>query len=171
MECNKEQKEHYIYQEFKPYLDSCNVFEKNYIEQRLINQIIWYDNSAIKKQEKYKCLTITSIILTSIIPILSLFTGFKCGIIATILITVFSTSSSIILSVVNLCEYHKLWVEYRSTCEILKSILHRYFMKANEFHSSNNEENLNLLISLCEEYMTKEFQTWTQLPHEYKKEQ
>lgn len=163
--------EHYIYQEFKPYLDSCESFEKTYIKQRLINQIIWYDNSAIKKQEKYKHLTIISIILTSIIPVLSLFTGYKYGIIATVLITLFSATSSVILSIVNFCEYHKLWVEYRSTCEILKSILHRYFMKSNEFNSSDKKANLDLLISSCEEYMTKEFQTWTQLSHEYKKEQ
>lgn len=166
---NKE--EHYIYQEFKPYLDSCKTFEKTYIEQRLINQIIWYDNNAIKKQEKYKYLTIVSIILTSIIPILSIFTGYKYGIIATVLISICSTSTSIILSVVNLCEYHKLWVEYRSSCEVLKSILHRYFMKSNEFSSSSDKANLDLLISSCEEYMIKEFQTWTQLSHEYKKEQ
>lgn len=163
--------EHYIYQEFKPYLDSCNPFEKTYIEQRLIKQIIWYDNSAIKKQNKYKHLTITSIILTSIIPVLSLFTGIKYGIVATVLITIFSAASSVILSIINLCEYHKLWVEYRSTCEILKSILHRYFMKSNEFGSPDEKINLDLLISSCEEYMTKEFQTWTQLSHEYKKEQ
>lgn len=162
--------EHYIYQEFKPYLDSCKPFEKTYIEQRLINQIIWYDNSAIKKQNKYKRLTIVSIILTSIIPILSIFTGYKCGVIATVLITVCSTSSATILSVINLCEYHKLWIEYRSTCEILKSILHRYFMRADEFSFSDDKANLDLLISSCEEYMTKEFQTWTQLSHKYNKE-
>lgn len=164
-------KEHYIYQEFEPYLSTCNSFEKTYIEQRLINQIIWYDTSAIKKQNMYKHLTIASIILTSIIPVLSLFTGLKYGIIATILITMFSAGSSVILSIINLCEYHKLWVEYRSTCEILKSILHRYFMRANEFSLQDQSSNLGLLISSCEEYMTKEYQTWTQLPHEHKKEQ
>lgn len=171
MEKNKELKKHYIYQEFEPYLKSCSPSEIIYIEQRLINQIIWYDNNATKKQDKYKHLTILSIILTSIIPILSIFTGYRYGIIATILITVCSTSSATILSVINLCEYHKLWIEYRSTCEILKSILHRYFMKVNEFSSSDDKSNLNLLISSCEEYMTKEFKTWTQLSHEYKKEQ
>lgn len=163
--------EHYIYKEFKQYLDSCNSLEKNYIEQRLLGQIIWYDNSAINKQKKYKICTIVSIILTSIIPVLSLFTSYKYGIIAVVMITIFSTSSSVILSIINLCEYHKLWVQYRSTCEILKSILHRYFLKSKEFSSLNEVERLDLLISSCEEYMTKEFQTWTKLSHEYKKEQ
>lgn len=164
-------KNNYIYQEFETYLNSCKPFEKTYIEQRLIAQIIWYDKNSIKKQKYYKRLTIVSIVLTSFIPIFSLFTRYKYGIIANIVITACSASSAAILSIINLCEYHKLWVEYRSTCEILKSILHRYFMRSNEFNSSDDNENLNLLISLCEEYMTKEFQTWTQLSHEYKKEQ
>lgn len=171
MKDNKEQKEHYIYKEFEPYLKFCFIPEKTYIEERLINQIIWYDDKAIEKQNKYKKLTIISIVLTATIPLLTLFTRYEYGIIATILITISSATSSTILSIINLCEYHKLWIEYRSTCEILKSILHRYFMKSNEFESLDKKESLNLLISSCEEYMTKEFQTWTQLSHEYKKEQ
>lgn len=163
--------EHYIYKEFKPYLDSCDEFEKIYIEQRLLNQIIWYDESAIKKQNMYKKLTVITIIFTAVIPVLSLFTNFKYGFWATILITILSTSSSAILSIINLCEYHNLWVEYRASCEMLKSILHKYFMESKEYNSSDKKEILNLLISSCEEYMTKEFQTWTELSHEYKKEQ
>lgn len=31
--------------------------------------------------------------------------------------------------------------------------------------------DLNLLVSTCEEYMTKEFQTWTELSHDTSKEQ
>lgn len=41
--------DNYIYQEFKPYLKSCKFKEKLYIEQRIVDQIIWYDNNAIKK--------------------------------------------------------------------------------------------------------------------------
>lgn len=164
-------KDHYIYKEFEQYIEACKPNERAYIEQRLIKQIVWYDDNAIKKQNNYKRLTIVSIILTSVIPILSLFTGYKYGMIATVLIATFSAFSSILLSIINFCEYHKLWIEYRSTCEILKSILHRYFMKSNEFSSLNENAALDLLVSSCEEYMTKEFQTWTQLSHEYKKEQ
>lgn len=164
-------KENYIYQEFKGYLDSCDEFERTYIEQRLIHQIIWYDNNAIAKQRRYIRWTILTIIFTAVIPVLSLLTNFRYGIIATILIAVLSTSSAAILAVINLCEYHNLWIEYRSSCEVLKSMLHRYFMKTSEFCSPDKKVNLSLLISLCEEYMTKEFQTWTELSHQYKKEQ
>lgn len=164
--------EHYIFKEYEQYLQNHPVEYSSYITNRLIVQIIWYDKSAINKQNKYKKLTIISIILTGIIPVLSLFTGFNYGFLASVLITITSSVSTTILSITNLCEYQKLWIEYRSTCEILKSILHRYFTNTGEFISKNIEDNFKLLVSSCEEYMTKEFQTWTELSHDYhKKEQ
>lgn len=165
-----ESKEHYIIAEYKNYTTSLTGNEKTYIENRLINQIIWYDDSAIIKQNKYKHWTAASIVLTAIIPVISLYTSIF-GIIASTLIAVLSGASSAILSIINLCEYQKLWIEYRSNCEILKSILHRYFLKVGEFASDNPEENLRLLISTSEEYMLKEFQTWTELSQPNKKEQ
>ena len=47
-------KEHYIRKIFEPFLKSSASYEKDYIEKRLIEQIIWYDKSAIKKQKRYK---------------------------------------------------------------------------------------------------------------------
>ena len=163
--------DHYIYKEFEPYLTNDLSIDSKYIKNRLIRQIIWYDKSSISKRNKYKNYTIFSIILTGIIPILSLFTGFEYGLIATILITASSGASATILSIVTLCEYQKLWIEYRSTCEILKSMLHRYFTNTGEFSCNDQEVNFNLLTASCEEYMTKEFQTWTALSHSCEKEQ
>ena len=164
-------KEHYIRKIFEPFLKKSASYEKDYIEKRLIEQIIWYDESAIKKQKRYKQLSIISIVLSGIIPIVSIFSKYKYGTIAIIIISTLSALSSILLSIINLCEYHKLWVEYRSACEILKSTLYKYFTKTDEFQSLNDYARLNLLISLCEEYMTKEFKIWSQLPHIHKKEQ
>lgn len=161
----------YLYQEFRPYLECCDDDERNYIEQRLIGQIIWYDKKAVVKQKKYKTFTLIAIILTALIPVLTIFAETGNSSLVTFLIAVFASGSTVFLSVLNLCEYQKLWIQYRSTCEILKSILHRYFMGAREFSSDNKKENLNLLISSCEEYMIKEYETWTQLAHECKKGQ
>ena len=54
--------EHYIYKEYEQYLQKYPVEYSKYITNRLIGQIIWYDKSAINKQNKYKKLTIISII-------------------------------------------------------------------------------------------------------------
>lgn len=87
------------------------------------------------------------------------------------MISIASAGSAVLLSILYLCEYRNLWIEYRSSCEILKSILHRYFTQTNEFKTTDNNKRFKLLVSTCEEYMTKEFQTWTELSHDTSKEQ
>lgn len=167
-------KDNYIFKEYQDYLKKCSSTEQNYIYNRLINQIIWYDKQAIKKQAMFKRLTIISTISTAIIPILSLIEQYDIkiiSIITKILISIASTGSAVLLSILYLCEYRNLWIEYRSSCEILKSILHRYFTQTNEFKTTDNNKRFKLLVSICEEYMTKEFQTWTELSHDTSKEQ
>ena len=161
----------YINDEYTQYTNNLNANIKNYIEERLIKQIKWYDSSARLKQAKYKRLVISSIIATSIIPILSLFTTYTIGVAFAIIIAILSSTSSVLLSISNLCEFQKLWIQYRSNCEILKSILHRYFTGANEFLGKNDKEKFDLLVSSCEEYMTKEYETWTKLSHASKEVQ
>lgn len=127
----------YINDEYTKYTNNLDENIKNYIEERLIKQIKWYDSSARLKQTKYKRLVISSIIATSIIPILSLFTTYTIGVAFATIIAILSSTSSVLLSIANLCEFQKLWIQYRSNCEILKSILHRYFTGANEFLGKN----------------------------------
>ena len=161
----------YIQEEFKEYVEKLDSNKKVYIQNRLLGQIMWYDKQAICKQKKYKILSIISIILTAIIPAISLYTGFEYGIIASTGIAIFSAISTAIMSILNLCEYQKLWIEYRSNCEILKSVLYRFFTRSKEFYGLNEEKAFDLLIQTTEEYLLKEFQTWTELSHSLNKEQ
>ena len=75
-------KDNYIFKEYQDYLKKCSSTEQNYIYNRLINQIIWYDKQAIKKQAMFKRLTIISTISTAIIPILSLIEQYDIKIIS-----------------------------------------------------------------------------------------
>lgn len=43
-------KDNYIFKEYQDYLKKCSSTEQNYIYNRLINQIIWYDKQAIKSR-------------------------------------------------------------------------------------------------------------------------
>ncbi|HAU86542.1 MAG TPA: hypothetical protein DCW90_13930 [Lachnospiraceae bacterium] len=162
--------EHRIYKEFEKYIPYLNTEETNYIENRLIEQIIWYDNESQKKQKNYKYWTIASIVMTALIPTLSLFTNYKYGIIASVTISILSASSSAILSIINLCDYQKLWIEYRSNCETLNSILHRYLAHVGEFDSIDKPRNFKQLVLTCEQLLTCEFKTWTNLVNKTTKE-
>lgn len=144
---------------FQPYLEQISDnFEKCYIENRVLNQISWYSSKASKNQTFFKRWMMVSIILSSSIPVFTMLSDYFF---AKILITVISSSITVISSIISLYHFQDLWVKYRSTCEILKSILHRYFTHTGEFEKIPHDFAFNILVMSCEEYMTKEFQTWT----------
>ncbi len=151
----------YITKQFKPYLDEMEDSPlKTYIEERVIDQIIWYEKKSAEKQTRFKQLTIATIILNAIIPIIVLLSNY--GVLVNILVTGLSSSAGAINAIAALYGYKDLWIQYRSNCELLKSTLHRFFLKAGEFqHIADDQAALmDALVVSCEEYLTKEFQTW-----------
>ena len=151
----------YIIKQFEPYLDEMeNSPLKTYIEKRVLDQIIWYDQKSVEKQTRFKKLTIVNIILNAIIPIVVLFSDY--GILVKALVPGFSSSAGAINAIVALCEFKDLWIQYRSNCELLKSTLHRFFLKSGEFRHIADDQSalMDALVASCEEYFTKEFQSW-----------
>lgn len=154
----KSKQEYSVKDEFKPYITFVsNAYHKAYIEERVLGQINWYDKRSVKHQNTYKRMSFISIILTSFIPILTLLSD--SGLYIKVAITTLSTSATAIASILTLNNSKELWVQYRANCEILKSVLHRYFTQCDEFKISS-EDAFNMLVSSCEQYMTKEFLTW-----------
>lgn len=52
------EKNDYIVKQFKPYLDGLEDSPlKTYIEERVIDQIVWYDQKSSEKQTRFKQLT------------------------------------------------------------------------------------------------------------------
>lgn len=151
----------YIRKQFKLYLDEMeNSPLKTYIEERIIDQIVWYDQKSSEKQTRFKQLTVANIILNAIIPIVVLLSDY--GVFVKLLVTGLSSSAGAINAIVALCGYKDLWIQYRSNCELLKSTLHRFFLKSGEFRHIADDESalMDALVVSCEEYFTKEFQTW-----------
>lgn len=146
---------------FNPYLDSISDSAlKIYIKNRVLDQIKWYGDKSECYSAKYKKWTVASITLSALIPILTLLSDMPFSIAIKILITTLSSCTTIISSYLALQKFQELWVRYRSNCEILKSIMHRFFTKSGEFQNLLEEDAKELLVRSCEEYMTKEFQTW-----------
>lgn len=150
-------------QRFKTYIENCKQLScqaKLYIENRVLDQIDWYNGKSAQNQVRFKRLMLLSIILSAFIPILTLLSDIPCSILIKLLITSISSAVTAISAIISLYHFQELWVQYRSNCEILQSILHRYLTKTGEFRNSTEDDALNLLVMSCEEYMTKEFQTW-----------
>lgn len=150
-----------VKKEFDPYLGQIKDNDlKNYIIERVIGQIDWYDRKSSINQNNYKKFMVTSIILSAFIPIFTLLSDASYGIIIKILITTLSSAITAISAIIALYNYRELWIQYRSNCEILKSVLHRFFTKCGEFNNVDESKSYEMLVMSCEEYLTKEFQTW-----------
>lgn len=146
---------------FMYYLNSMkNNDVKAYIEKRVISQIKWYDKKSSKNQFWYKVFMIISIIMSACIPVLALMLDLSHGIIIKIIITVLSSSTTCISAIIALYNYRELWIQYRTNCEILKSVLFRFFTRSGEFKDLEDTEIYDMLITSCENYIVKEFEAW-----------
>lgn len=150
-----------IKDDFMYYLDSMeNGNLKAYIEKRVIGQIKWYDKKSSKNQFWYKICMIISIIMSACIPVLTLMLDLPHGIIIKIIISTLSSSITGISAIIALYNYRELWVQYRTNCEILKSTLFRFFTRSGEFKELEDTKVYDVLITSCENYIVKEFETW-----------
>lgn len=130
----------------------------SYIKNRILVQIDWYDKKSIQAQKKYKILSVSSVIITALIPIATLLLNLNSiNLLIQILIALLSSAATVISGILALCKYKELWVQYRSNCELLKSVLHRFYTKSGEFSNKSDETSFELLVCCCEQYLTKEF--------------
>lgn len=129
---------------------------EQYMSKRVDDQIEWYDNKSAYCQKMYKILQITEIILAALIPLLSAYSE-NCAI--AIVVGLFGSAIAITESISKLNKYHENWIEYRTTCELL-----RYQKYLYETHSSpyNQEEETieNLFVRNIENIISSENNKW-----------
>lgn len=145
-------REEYRYPEF----DNANI--NCYIENRLSSQIKWYGAKSVEMQKKYKLFSILTIVLNGLIPVIILLADF--GMFVKLLIAIISSTTSVLTSIQILNNYKDLWVQYRTNCELLKSLLHRFYTVSGEFAGGNPDDRFSLLVELSEKHLTSEFSQW-----------
>jgi uncharacterized protein (DUF486 family) len=148
--------------EFAPYMNAMqdgNI--KSYICGRVLRQIKWFDKRSLMNQWFYKSAMIISIIISGCIPVITLMLDVPGGIGFKLVIAGLSSCITVISAVCAFCKFSELWIQYRMQCEMLKSILHRFF--AEHGPHGNDPSPFIPLISKCEEYMKKEAVSWAAL--------
>lgn len=127
-----------------------------YIEKRVNDQIGWYDKKSVYCQKMYKRMQITEIILAALIPLLS---AYSKNCVIAIVVGLFGSVIAVIESITKLNKYHENWIEYRTTCELL-----RYQKYLYETHSSpynQDEETIeNLFVRNIENIISSENNKW-----------
>ena len=126
-----------------------------YIEQRVDDQIDYYDTQSKKGQSRYKLLARTQIISGSLIPILS---GFSDSInYSEWLTALLGLAVTVATAFLALNKYQEHWINYRTTCETLKHLKHLFLTGTYPYHK---DKNFNEFVKDIESVISKENSDW-----------
>lgn len=135
-----------------------NITEESYIQERLEDQINWYDKKSMKAQRLFKKLKFIVIILSAAIP---LFVSFitKYEIWATI-VSIIGVVITAIEGWLGLTKYHENWIEYRGICETLRHEKYMYMTRTGVY---DTEDAFKILVERVESIISNENVNWANL--------
>ena len=125
-----------------------------YLEERYNNQVKWYDEKSKLNQKIYKFLQLIIIIFAGITPILVLQREYYINIIAAVLAIIVAIS----VGSQKAFNYQENWINYRTTCEVLKKEYFFYTNKVQGYENAANPEGL--FIERVESIISKENVYW-----------
>lgn len=129
---------------------------ESYIQNRLDDQIMWYDQKAQQAQNTYKRMQFFELIVAAAIPLLANYTV-SCPAIAFI-VGLLGAIVTVIEGTERLGRYHENWIEYRSACETLKHEKNLYLMGA--FPYGTDETAEQLFVHNIENLLSSEGNKW-----------
>lgn len=134
---------------------------KRYIQHRVLTQMQFYSDKSQECKSLYFKWTNTSIFISFLIPVVSVFSD--GSIIMKAMIAVLGAAIAGITSYLSIHNYKNLWESYRSIREQTYSLLLFYFTSSGVFAGKQSEEQDQLLIELCEKVFKSESQTWKEI--------
>jgi hypothetical protein len=130
---------------------------EDYIEQRLNDQIGWYDRKSGTNQRWFKRLRFAEIVAAATIPFLSGFADKSFQI--KITIGVLGVVVAVIASVLGLLQLQVRWIEYRATAESLRK---EKFLFLTQTEPYDKADAFHLLVQRVEGLLSKESIEWVQ---------
>lgn len=129
------------------------------MDQRLEDQIRWYDSKSVAAQNNYKRLRMTEMIFSASIPVLVTFWSSKQGV--PIAVAILGACVAVFAGIHGLFNFQENWIEYRSTAEILKH--EKYMFLTNSGIYQDNSNAFNQLVERTESIISRENINWAQL--------
>lgn len=131
--------------------------EEEYLQSRVDDQILWYDQKSLSSQRKYKTLKSFEILAASFIPVIA---GFGKGYMPVeMVIAILGALVAIAAAMISSNQYNENWIKYRTTCESLK---HEKFLFLTQTHPYNIENTFCLFVSRVEDLISRENTIWLQ---------
>lgn len=129
---------------------------KAYLQDRLDDQIKWYEVKSQHNQRWYKYLRIVEITAAASIPFLAAYMAEISSIRA--IVGILGILVTVVAGVVTLYRFQELWIEYRTTAEGLKHEKHLFLTKTTPY---DTDEPLPLLVERIEGLISKQHTVWT----------
>ena len=130
-----------------------------YVQQRLDNQIRWYDRKSTTNKSRLMLSRTTEIIAAALIPFL---TGYVSVDVPAVLFSVgaLGVLIAILASITALCQFQENWIEYRTTAESLKK--EKYLFLTNVEPYDSEDDAFATLVQRVETLVSKENTNWAQ---------
>jgi uncharacterized membrane protein (Fun14 family) len=130
---------------------------QEYVEQRINDQISWYDRKSTTNQRWFKRLRFAEIVAAATIPFLAGFADKSFPI--KIVIGVLGVFVAVIASLLGLLQLQVHWIEYRAIAESLKKEKILFWTQTEPY---NNDDAFHLLVQRVEALLLKENIEWAQ---------
>ena len=130
---------------------------EEYVEQRLTDQISWYDRKSSTNQRCFKWLRFVEIVAAAMIPFLSGFAGDSFPI--KIAIGALGVLVAVLASLLGLLHFQEHWIEYRATAE---SLTREKFLFLTQTEPYDRDDAFHLLVQRVEALLSKENTDWAQ---------
>ena len=137
--------------------------EQEYLEQRLDDQINWYDRKSGAAQRAFKRLRLIEIVAAATIPLLAGFAasgfgsngGFNWTNLA---VAGLGVVVAVVAGVLALYRFEENWIKYRTTCESLRHHKFRYITKSAPY---NGTDAFRILVDTVENLISQENTQWS----------
>lgn len=128
-----------------------------YIQQRVDDQIGWYDRKSTRAQRWFKTLRIIEVVCAAAIPLIAGFELF--GYCSTLVVSLLGAAIAVCAALIGLGNYQENWVEYRTTCESLRHEKYLFLTKTEPY---DVPEPFGLFVQRVEGLVSKENSVWSQ---------
>lgn len=135
-----------------------SITEKEHIETRIDDQIIWYSKKAITNKSLNHWTKGLIVVFSSSIPLaagLEFYTTMK-----NVVLGVLGTLIAILSGLSGLLKFQEKWAEYRTTSETIKH--EKILFQTNTGPYSEEAEPFKLLVPRIENLVSKEHSAWSQ---------
>lgn len=127
---------------------------EQYRKGRYENQVAWYDMQAMQNHNKYRLFQWTAILLSAVTPILIIIGAdwIRWVAVTTAALVAISTAS------LKTFKYQENWINYRTTCEMLRKEIHFYDAGIQGYQGVKDKEAL--FVERVESLISRENTLW-----------